>query len=139
MSTESENTVAIGIPPEEGKFCADCKHLLGVRDNKDDAEHWNCAHPNNSKWKPADLVTGIKQREFKFNIRELRYRSTVDSAAADVGVCGPEGKWYEKYERPTHNWVEDDKGKRTAVPVQEYKPATMKPSALKNLTLGKDL
>ena len=146
MSTPEDTAVAVGIPPEEGKFCADCKFLLGVRDNKYDADKWKCCHPNNSKWKPADLVTGIKEREFKFNIRELRYLNTVDSAAGGVAVCGPQGRWYEKYEKPEYNYVkgisEDAEGRPAIVEkvrLPEYKPQTVKPSALKNLQLGRDL
>lgn len=98
---ESNQVIAEGVPPEEGKFCADCKHLIGVRHNQNERNNWNCGHPNNDLGMgEADRITGIKTRRFKTNIYELRYTSSIDPT-----VCGPHGTWYEKYEPP--NLVED--------------------------------
>lgn len=89
--------IAEGIPPEEGRFCADCESLIGVRYNKEDvATRWNCGHSNNASWAEPNLVTGIKYRIFKIPIIELRYGIPKPG----VEFCGLEGKWYKKYEEP---------------------------------------
>lgn len=82
--------------------CAQCAHLVGVRHRPEDAENWKCGHENNAKYGETDLVSGIAPRIFKFNIRELRYLNTVESAKAGMSVCGREGKWFKLYVEPSH-------------------------------------
>lgn len=95
-----------GIPPEEGKFCADCEHLVGVR-WKEDSDNWKCGHPRNAKEGDPDLVSGMKIRLFKYPIRDLRYsQSFTDNTEWFNGekgkACGKEGLWYKKYEAPEY-------------------------------------
>jgi hypothetical protein len=99
---EQDQVTAIAVPPEEGRFCADCKHLVGVRHSKYDADKWNCGHENNAKWADTSLITGVKKRIFKFTLIELRYLGTLESSKAGMSICGPEGRWYERYEKPAH-------------------------------------
>lgn len=76
------------------KFCRDCEHLLGLRQNIESI--WNCAHPNNVESETIDLVYGLIDRKFKWSIHLLRL------PAANL-MCGEEGKWWEEYIRPSYS------------------------------------
>lgn len=85
-----KDMVMEGVPPEEGKFCADCKHLIGVRYMKgtEDLTKWRCGRPENIKEERLNLVTGIKKKEFhQIDIYPVRYN-----------LC--RGNWYEEYVEP---------------------------------------
>jgi hypothetical protein len=76
------------------KFCCDCLHLVGVRHNLTATENWKCAHPNNVRLTTNNPVTGLKITVYKNEII-LDVRSPY--------MCGDEGKWFEKYEKPEYS------------------------------------
>lgn len=113
-----------GVPPEEYKFCTDCKHLLGIRYQRDDTSNWRCIHPRNLKENRVelDLVSGIKKYH-----RVYHYENLYDLRKSDgitlhgEPVCGQSGLWYEEYEEPSYS-----------APVTP-KPASKK-SSIKNIS-----
>lgn len=134
-----------GIPPEEGKFCADCKYLLGVRYRAELVKEWRCMYPENLKENKEvmDLVTGILHYHRVFfyeNIYDLRNLTGI--TLNDKPICGPEGRWYEEYKPPEYNKQADmpdfTEGNQR-VKNAPFKPVTTHPSKLKNLKLGTDL
>lgn len=93
------------IPPEDGKFCADCARLIGVRYMKspEDVTKWRCGHAGNIEKEKLSLVTGIRKKIFRIeDIGNVRY-----------GVCAKEN-WYEKYEEPQRYTQEGTEHKQPA-------------------------
>ena len=107
MTTSTISDAIEDIPPEQGKFCANCAHLIGNRHypNKQELVNWKCGHPNNTvEWK-VDLVTGLKYRIFKeeniYKVRDPGIDRIVDPKAIfRAEMCGPKGNWYEQYVEP---------------------------------------
>ena len=94
---ESSDIATWDFEAHTGRFCANCKFLLGVRYNFDSAEKWHCVNPNNINRTKHDLVTGKLLRDYIVpNIYLLREDSTL---------CGPTGNWYEEYEPPQHEQI----------------------------------
>lgn len=79
------------------KFCRDCKHLLGVRYNVDQAGNWLCVNEKNIIKKSYNLVTGkviwLLRRDNCENSRE-------DNPLPSEDICGPKGNWFEEYVKP---------------------------------------
>lgn len=94
MQTLETSDIVEGIAPEEERFCADCKHLIGVR-YKPEIKNWQCGHPNNILKTKTNLITGIKEKIFiragYDGLEYLRYKDEIDT-------CGRVGKWFERYE-----------------------------------------
>lgn len=119
-----DSSAPIEAVPLEERCCVDCVHLLGVRYDIDEAETlWRCVHPQNvvRVWK--DVVTGTRQRDFKMIfIREVRTQLCI-------------GNWWELYKKPEYRAALDSTPTSAASKKPEYKPQTIKPSALKSLKL----
>lgn len=102
---------------EDLRFCAECKHLLGVRSKPWDAEDWACHHPNNLlKNEPYfNLVTGIQQY-----LREYQ-EGSLFILRADPAYCGPNGQWWEEYIEPEYKAEPSIGGKqgRIIIPTEE--------------------
>lgn len=78
----------------EGKFCANCAHLIGVRTQDEFHVGWQCGHENNVQAKFINPVTGLEQKTYKMlNCLEVRHVETA---------CGPTGSWWTEYQRPVH-------------------------------------
>jgi len=75
-----------------GRFCCNCTHLLGVRNNTFSVDKWRCNHDANINKKEYDLVTG--QLVTKHIIESLYDLRIGDEA------CGVTGNWYEEYVKP---------------------------------------
>lgn len=101
------------------KFCADCKHLLGVR-YKDDTEKWRCLHPNNllENREETDLVLGIKKYIRIYGQESLYF------LRESPRHCGKEGKWFEHYEEPDHSTATI--GGKDPVELEIFDDATLK-------------
>jgi len=70
----------------------ECKHLLGKREVVSASESWQCLAPSNVVRVDVSLVTGVAQHALVTpNCRRAR---------EDTSACGPDGKWFEKYEPP---------------------------------------
>lgn len=95
--------------PKNPVFCKDCKHLIGVRHNLQDAEvKWKCGHPENRFVVAPNLVTGeVKYGYYVDMVSSLRYREDR---------CGFYGAWYEKYEPPVPTYNPIDTSKIDALP-----------------------
>lgn len=118
---EQNQVIAEGVPEEQGKFCADCTHLIGVRYAKEEAEkRWKCGNPKNTvEWK-MNNVTGIKYRIFSWNdIMHVREQE-----------C--KGNWYEKYEHPEYHSVDTIGGEEPVI-FDEAAMAAGKEAAAKRL------
>lgn len=92
---------------EEDRFCANCKHLVGIRWKTEAVENWGCGHPENTCWEKTNLVTGLKKRIFIRSLAMLRYPTEELLADVRVTLCGPEGKWYEEYKEPDYGKAEE--------------------------------
>lgn len=73
----------------ESKFCKDCAHLLGNRSYAENWQNWKCG-------KTKEL-TGVNPVNGEPIIKAF-FCTTVREIPVD---CGPEGKWYEEYKKPT--------------------------------------
>lgn len=101
-------------PPieEEKKFCINCSHLLGNRQYSENWQNWKC-----SKTKQEDginLVTG--EMIFKTSYCENIRKSEI--------ACGPQGKWYEEYEKPLDLYGEDNRAAHAALMPKKSKRIT---------------
>jgi hypothetical protein len=126
---DEQQVIAEGVPDTEGKFCADCKHLIGVR-YKPEAANWNCGHPENDNgMSDADLVTGLKKRMFKHSIYNLRYYPNKNIIP---NPCDQAGNWYEKYTPPNYDVVDTIGGEEPVI-FDEAAMAAGKEAAAKRL------
>lgn len=100
----------------ETRFCAHCKHLLGVRHYEDTKDKWKCGHENNTESWQLDNVIGRKFRVFK----------VIDIYKTRNNDC--KGNWYELYIQPEHipNVNEPTIGGKKAIelPTEEIFSAT---------------
>ena len=92
----------------EPPYCCDCAHLVGRRTYHEKAETWKCAAKENITSITVDLVTGFNVYHYLF---ESCYEARLPLALVSTrGVgklkeegCGPEGRWFLKYEHVEHN------------------------------------
>lgn len=71
----------------EIKACATCEHLKGRRDIPQDWEVWQCFQAAGD----INLVSGLRHYGNCFAMR----------SSTNPAECGPQGKWYKLYERPS--------------------------------------
>ena len=71
------------------RFCANCKHLIGVRHDKVAHPFWNCGRPENIIGAEKNPVTGEEKKIFKYSPC-LQVRQIPDA-------CGAAGNWWELY------------------------------------------
>ena|SRR5712691_1055284 len=78
----------------EQKFCIKCSHLLGNRSYPENWKIWRCS--KTQAVNGTNLVTGetIYSAAFCDNVRQ------------NESTCGPEGKWYEEYIKPSISYQE---------------------------------
>lgn len=94
-TSNPQDTVTVVLPEENKKVCADCKHLIGVREATYETSKWRCGHPNNAfstedptGWRD-DLVTGLRHRIFK-----------LDTYIYNIRINNCQGNWWEEYQKP---------------------------------------
>lgn len=79
----------------EQKFCEDCKWYEYYWDN--------CKNPNVIFKEPTNLVkretNEVKCITMRKNILNS-YEKTLNNLSDNTPVCGPEGKWFEKWFEP---------------------------------------
>lgn len=93
MNVDAENK-PLPLPPT----CITCKHLLGNRNNvQDAAEKWRCYHPANIVANNRDIVTG----QLTVKYRHERIYDVRNSLLGTCGACGAEGRLWELYEPPS--------------------------------------
>src|SRR3990167_8200309 len=79
--------------PPALKTCAECAHLIGVRD-----------HPSNIKSTSIDPVTGLETKaRVYYNCGEARKDEwkTLPPNKRVLMSCGQAGQWFKLYEKPT--------------------------------------
>lgn len=98
VEANQEGIVAEAVDSNGLKFCADCKHLLGIRHKTYEPQNWKCVHPNNvvNMIEEYDLVTGIKKYIRVYKVEDI-YKLRQEPY-----FCGSNGKWFELYERPEY-------------------------------------
>jgi hypothetical protein len=73
-------------------LCINCARLLGNRNYPENAVGWKCGHAENRIEAGVDVVTGLPVQKFHtINVYATRGIETM---------CGNEGRWFEKYEKP---------------------------------------
>ena len=90
----------------EPPICADCAHLVGRRTHHEQATNWKCAHHENITGITLDLVTGFSVYHYLHSSCYAARGNGPPEARANpmkVESCGPEGKWFLKYEHVPHN------------------------------------
>lgn len=122
-TSDPQDTVTVVLPEENKKVCADCKHLIGVRESKYEIDKWRCGHPNNV-WESSDpggweddLVTGLRHRRFKIS---------TDIYVLRISDQYCHGNWWEKYDKPIYYSEPTIGGKKAAeiTPTEEVFSAT---------------
>lgn len=96
-------------------YCIDCKHLLGRRMSPENFLSWKCAAKQNTKSERRNLVSG--------QIITERIAEGCCEARVHPEGCGPEGKWYEKYEYPTDLYQHEDIDPKSGSMTIESRPA----------------
>ena len=74
------------------KTCAECAHLIGVRNCPEFAAGWQCGAPGNVKSTEISVVTGLEKQHY-FHL------TCADSRREELS-CGPLGQWFMQYEKP---------------------------------------
>jgi hypothetical protein len=98
---------------EDGPFCCDCKYLVGVRRNLENAKDWRCNHPKNILHKGYDPVSGIPVYIRKFeSCNLLRERQDIYEKKEDATACCIVGYWYEEYVDPLSLYEESQATKK---------------------------
>lgn len=82
--------IPLSIEVPEPHFCKDCKFLLGNRDYIENWKDWKCSKTRRETG--INLVSGEKVYELQI--------CAFQRASFEENVCGPEGKWFELYEKP---------------------------------------
>ena len=80
--------------PPALKTCAECAHLIGVRNCPEFAAGWQCGAPGNVKSTEISVVTGLEKQHY-FHL------TCADSRREELS-CGPLGQWFKLYEKPPH-------------------------------------
>ena len=90
--------------PPALKTCAECAHLIGVRNHPEYAAGWLCDHPSNIKSTSIDPVTGLETKaRVYYNCGEARKDEwkTLPPNKRVLMSCGQAGQWFKLYEKPT--------------------------------------